>query len=663
MSNKKNSAGKAKEELISADGPDEQGFKEHYFNPEAGDSKEEPASVLTPPDPAPDIKKPKPLFKRLTLFLLIICLLGVGFLIWQAYSNIISPGNGTSENVILKIEGPKEIISGQATEYKIIFENKSNNIINQAEVSARFPRNFVALSFNPEPINQAGQKTNSIKIAQYFWQFSKLAPGSKKEIIISGQTFGEIGAAQIITASSHYQPENFSSDFKIAKILETEIAGTLISLNITALTEIVDSAEIEYLVKIGPSIKSSAPTSLKDLRVYIEYPVGLDVTNIDTEIKEHSLAQAPPDTNASWLIENLDQEKTIKITGAISGDAGEYKELLVKVGYYSNDEFHLQAGESFITLLIKPELALNLKVNNLDIDSLAVDWTEEVEYSLVAKNQGESELSDIILKLNFSEDDIFNWLSVDCDKGKDCDFLLTTSDEGRVKTLVWTRNQLLGLENLNPGQSLDIKLKLNLNDAPAAESENYHANVTAQADVKIPGLDDSLIVESNQVTLKVVTQAELKTEARYYTDEYLKIGSGPLPPLVGASTNFRIFWEIANTSNSLANVKVQTTLPDNTVFTNKTQVLTGNIKYNAYNRQVTWTIPKISPHPADSIRANFEISITPKISQVGEYLTLTKETTLEAEDDYTGESISAYAGYLTSELENDLAAQGKGRVE
>ena len=638
-----------------------------YFNPEASDSNpEEPASVLDMQKSEKldylsnsQPKKKKSFFKKLTVFLLAGCLLAVGFLIWQTYDNLTNPLTPASKNVILNISGPTEIISGELTKYQIVLENSSNLTIKEAEVVARFPSNFIFREFEPEPknYNQDSKAKTSLKISQYFWRFSNLLPGSKNEITILGQTFGEIGSQQIITVSCHYQPENFSSEFKVSSILKTEISDTLVSLKIDAPTEIVDNAEIEYQIKINSSKKDLATASPKNLRVFIEYPKGFTLS----EVKPKTNKQAEQEF---WLLENLKEEQIIAVTGHLTGEAGEYKELLVKVGYYVDEDFQLQAGESFITLIIKPELDLTLKANNLKIKSLAMDWGQAVEYSLTLKNTGEVELRDIILKLNFQGNDIINWLNIDCLQDRDCDFFLSTADNKEAKTLIWTRDQLDDLETLIPGGSKTVILKLNIQEQnPNERQENLYTEVQALADFKIEEVKDSVQTESNKITTKVKTAATLKTEARYYTDEYLKIGSGPLPPLVGAATSFRIFWQVDNTSNALKDVKVTTTLPSNVTWTNKIQTFAGTLKYNAYNHQVTWTISSVSAYSFDTVKANFEISVTPTLTQVGEYLTLTQETTLEATDNFTNESVSDVAGYLTSELENDLRAQGKGRVE
>jgi len=666
MRKNKNPSSDGLDELYNKNPEEENKEKEIYFNPEADQSdsleKEKKASASSL-DTLNHPRVKKNLFKKLTLFLLVICLIGVGFLIWQFVQSQNEGEGDDSSDVILTLEGPEEIISGETTEYKITLENKSPRSLKEAEARVRFPSNFVAQSFEPSPVNLVEQEEKTIKMAQYFWQFDSFPRGAKKEIIITGQTFDEIGAKQVITATLHYQPENFSSLFKTTKILESEVSNTLIGLDISSPQEVVEGAEFDYLIQISPSSKTNSTTTLENIHVFIQYPDDLSIDNIESDLSEYVQEKAPVGTNSSWRIEELDREKEIKITGALTGESGEYKELVVKVGYYSGDEFRLQAGESFITMIIKPAFSLSLKANNLTSENIPVNWTDEINYSLTYANEGEIELSDIILKLNFTGDDIINWLSIDCEEQETCDFLLTTSNDGATKTLLWTREQIEDLENLIPGKSGTLDLKLNLKATPPGFKENYHINGQAQADYKVENLRDSIQSESNQISLKIKTEIALKTEARYYTDEYLKIGSGPLPPLVGAATSFRIFWEIENGSNALKNIKLTTTLPENVSWINKTQTFQGKLEYNTFNRRVTWSINNLNANLIEPAKANFEISVTPTLDQIGEYLILTRDTNLEATDNFTSESITDFNGYLTSELENDLAAQGKGRVE
>lgn len=644
----------------------ENGF---YFNPEAGESGDsapeaDPASfsALENSMAKKSSKKKRSFFKKLVLFLLFAGLLFVSYLLWRAYNNLTAIGSQTPQDVALEIIGPKEVTSGEINNYRIIFANKSSAVYKNIEINLRLPSGFFPGEFNPAPKNQAAASDEATKLAQYFWEIPELSPLSKEEINLSGLIIGEIGARLPITASVHYEPVNFSSDFRATNVFAVAIKDTAVALEINAPVEVVNNSEIKYQIKIRPA-KEIFSASTSDLFLYLDFPVGFSLANVETELEPYSAATSS-EINQVWLVKDLNQEYLLSATGTLSSDSENSKEIIARVGYNINGQFKLQTSAQALTKIIKPVLNLDLQANGLKIESLAANWNEEINYNLTGTNEGEVVLSDIILKLNFTGADIFNWQSLNCEDQAVCDFLLTSSENGVAKTLYWTREQLSDLVRLDPGDSRLLKFKLTLKEKPSGDSdENLHNLIQAEADFKVADISSSKEIKSNPVDIKIKTQAKLSAEARYYTDDNLKIGSGPLPPLVGVPTSFRIFWEVANVTNALKNIQIRTALPKNVNWTDKTQAFVGGLSYNSYNRQITWTINELKANPNEPARANFEISVTPAIGQIGQYLTLTEETTLDALDIFTLENIQAISGYLTSELENDLYAEGKGRVE
>ena len=141
----------------------------------------------------------------------------------------------------------------------------------------------------------------------------------------------------------------------------------------------------------------------------------------------------------------------------------------------------------------------------------------------------------------------------------------------------------------------------------------------------------------------------------------MAIGSGPIPPQVGHTTNYRVYWNVSNSLHTLENVRMSATLPQDVAWLERTDTDIGTVSYNATTRQITWTIPKLLAELAHA-GAWFEIAISPDSGDVGRFMKLTSTTSFEARDSSTAESMSESLGELTSELPDDDFALGKGTV-
>ena len=159
------------------------------------------------------------------------------------------------------------------------------------------------------------------------------------------------------------------------------------------------------------------------------------------------------------------------------------------------------------------------------------------------------------------------------------------------------------------------------------------------------------------------TNIQLKVEGRYFDDDNIAVGTGPLPPVVGKTTTFRVYWSIANSLHEVTDVAVKTTLPAGVEWVNKYLVKVGNISYSARDNSITWSIDRISPNKSfDDVNVWFDVSVTPTPQQAKKLLILTDQTTLTATDKLTESEITKIGKAVTSNLEDDPIGGGRGLV-
>ena len=174
---------------------------------------------------------------------------------------------------------------------------------------------------------------------------------------------------------------------------------------------------------------------------------------------------------------------------------------------------------------------------------------------------------------------------------------------------------------------------------------------------------DELEVSSNEIINNINTDIELRVEGRYFDDDNIAVGTGPLPPVVGEKTTFRIYWSIANSLFEVSDVKVTTRLPEGVDWADKFLVKVGEINYSSKNREISWTINRLPPNKNfDDINVWFDVFVIPTKNQVRKLLILTDQTDLTATDKSTNAQITKTGKAITSNLEDDPIGGGKGLV-
>ena len=178
--------------------------------------------------------------------------------------------------------------------------------------------------------------------------------------------------------------------------------------------------------------------------------------------------------------------------------------------------------------------------------------------------------------------------------------------------------------------------------------------------------DKSIKVDATPLTVKIVSKATLSVDPRYYGDQGEVYGTGPLPPVSGKTTVYRMSWYIGNTTNELTNVTVSATVPSTVYWTGKNVTTTaGDVTFDAAKRVVTWTLNRMPDDVGGTnptIAVSFELAVTPASSDVGASMVLLDATSFSATDAFTLTTIQFTRDKVTTDLPNDPQAAGKGVV-
>jgi len=303
--------------------------------------------------------------------------------------------------------------------------------------------------------------------------------------------------------------------------------------------------------------------------------------------------------------------------------------------------------------IISNDLNLTLFLNGAKNDG-AVNFGQPLNYTLSYSNKGNNTFKDMAI-MAVVQGDFLDWNSLNVDK------------KGEVRSngaIVWTKNELSELAEIKPGQEGEINFSINLK--PYNETDlGKNLEITSYAQYSfnnksIKGEEN----KSNSIISKINSDLSLVESIRYFNNDNIPVGTGPLPPKVNEKSSFVIYWTVKNNLHELSETRVVLPLPSQVYFDEKANTNVGSIYYDRANNQVIWEIGRlpVSVYRAD---AEFGIFIKPTENDRNKILVLSPGSAVSAMDTETKDIISKKTDAKTTKLEDDDIAglNNSGRVE
>jgi len=559
----------------------------------------------------------------------------------------------TGQAVKLNIVAPQEVISGSAYDYLVEYANEEGEDLKNGKLTIYFPMGFNFLDALPSPEERIeSQEANVVQNVQgesraLTWNLGSITKGTRAAVKLKGAILGEVGTKRILKAIISYQPENFNSNFSKEKEVEVKVKQSLVDFSLEAPSYVGRDREINVSVKY----RNATAENLENLRIIVDYPSGFSFTS----------GQPRPDhENNIWDLHALEpgERGRIDIQGKIPEASSEGLIFRANLGVLDQyQQFFSQTSEEHQVMVLDPHLEITATVNNKEKANLSLG--EDLNFIITYHNVGEVSLEGASITYKMNTDLL------------DPDSIVVENGRFEGGNFIWDAQSEQSLKKIAPDQKGKVRFTARLLSVfPYSSLDKRDLKITGKASFtsnKVGDLEGfNFNVDSNDLEAKVNTDLSLAEEARYYTLEYEKAGSGPLPPKVGESTTYRVYWTVSNTSSDAENVRLQTILPEGVNFGEDSFTSLGNnIKYNSETREVLWDLGRVQAYTGSVLpgaQAWFDVILNPSASQVGQILPLTGETKISGRDLFTEEEISRSYPPLDTDLKNDLGAIGKGRV-
>ncbi len=566
-------------------------------------------------------------FKKKKSWLLIILknLFIIGILIsalYLAYTYISNYYHASTGSPSLEIRVADKAVLGEELDYRIVYRNPSMVALNDLNLELILPKTFVATSFSVEP-----NSSNT-------WNLGRLEPKESGEIVITGYFINLKDFPNTASASLSYVPANFSSQFSKQASSNTVISDLGFSINLDYQGTSLLGQENEI------KLTFDNPSSIypEDIILNIEKPSNFNFLDLDNKNIEKI-------SDNKWKIINFQEAIIFKYV--IKEKSGDHQGLSFNLS--SKDLIFWE--QNYLVEVLKNDLELVLSVND-SRSQLASNFDSILNYNLKLANHGEVDIVDLVLMVSL-EGEVLDITSLESN------YKYQVMD----KVLVFTKEDIEALANFKAGQSTELNFSIKTKKFNP-QFIGQELKILSFAQYSLAGgssqLEDN---KSNEVEIIINSDLSLSEELRYFDENNIPVGSGPLPPKIGEETSLRFYWTLKNNVHDLKDVVVSLDLPEFVEFNDFSQATYGNLSYNPSLHQVVWLIEEmpISIFRAD---AQFNIKFRPQTKDLDKILVLSPGSQVLAHDKVTGGQISLNKTAKTSKLEDDEIAilNNHGRV-
>lgn len=606
-----------------------------------------------------DLSKIKVKKKRsfiVSLFFSLFFLLSISLSLYFVF-NYLNNQKDSSFVLDIKLSAPSEIVLGEQFYYEIEYKNSSKHNLENITIEANYPKNFVFVESYPS----ANFNNNT-------WNLEKLETGSSGKIKIKGLVVNKEGLNNLLSLKAGYEISGFSSYFKKEFFYSVSVSSISFSVNLDFFSTVLVGEE--YLLKF--SLKNFKPFLKSDLTLSLMSSDNIQFSLPDNEfggdsgsvlkidqVEKNIFKLSFSDQNASSSYENTSLDSyDFYLNYKILDRIDDLEKISWQLKYSNQENEDLVFYEKDFSLsVIKSDLHLNLLVNESSSNQ-SIDFDQVLNYRINYANKGDKKMKDLII-MAVLESDFLDWSS------------LKDLNGGRVnrKTISWTSKEIPELKELDPGQEGFIDFSIKISSFKEV-SYGQELKVDSYAQFTIGNLEelgDEIRIsdnKSNVVSNMINSNFSVIEEIRYFDDNNIPVGSGPLPPKVGEKSSFKVYWTIKNSLHELKDLQAELFLPDYVIWENKFNLTTGEINYDLIDHKVSWNLGRL-PLGIDEIKIDFDISITPNDFEYNKILILLPGSSFKSFDIETNSDIIKKTDIKTTKLEDDLIAglSSDGRIK
>ena len=566
-------------------------------------------------------------FTKLFIFSIIIFIfaLGIGaFLVFNG-SNIVS-----ANNIDITINGPISIAGGEPVSFDVQVSNKNNIKLETVDLSIDFPAGTV----------DAIDTTKELKnIRQLIPDIEAGGQGTKN---IQAIVYGEENSKKEIKVTVEYRVKGSNAIFQKEKIFDILINSSPLTLVVSSFKEVNSGQEFEMTI----DMTSNSKETIKNILLKAVYPFGFTYTSSDLK---------PISDNNTWKFGDIPPggKKSLKIKGKLEGQDDEVRVFRFNTGAQSvrNDK---NIGTEYVSSIqeisiMKPFISVGVSLDGeSDIQEYIGSFNDPIRVEISYFNNLPTSIINAEIHVKLSGN-AFDKVSVSPEQG------LYKSENNEIVWNTITTNELKNIEAGGSGKvSFTITPRNNSNQSKSIINPSISLDINAQGKRNSESNVPESIISSAKRLIKISSDIGLGGQIVRSVGPFEN--TGPVPPKAETQTTYTVVWTVDNTSNSVSDTIVRSSLPSYVKWLGNTSPANENIKYNEVDGQITWNIGNIGTYTSNNSNRKqvaFQVSINPSITQVGQIPILIEGTVLNALDDFTNETLNSNLGSLTTRFSSD----------
>jgi len=556
---------------------------------------------------------------------IIFVIIGLGLGAFYVYGNI------TTRDIKIELKAPdKEIKYGEAFDVEILFENNSNNNLNDVRFLINLPEHIIS-----------AENGNNANISR---DLGDIEIGGVHREKVSVIAVPAEESDYKIVVNAFYSPESLVAEFKKKDDIEINVSNFDFELGLES-PEIISRGEefgTKVIYKAGEEVED-----LDKIKLKIDFPDNFETTGTDPEKNDDDF----------WSLEE-DKEGEVLVNGRI---------LLTE-----DDNFDIKANLT-INILGEDHVFLTKSLNvSIEPSSLSFEITlaehanvinpgERIVYAILYKNNTSVTLKNIVLRAELIGE-MFDINSIESEG----DF------NSSNRKITWDSRDLEQLSELRPNESGQVTFSIKAKDAhPITRLNDKNFILVVDGEIESPTVPSSINTDKTfnnaRLETKVAGLVRVDVDALFRDISAGVVNSGSFPPRVGKPTNYTIHWKVSNFGTDVGNVEVRARLEAGVTFV---KVIKNNTdidpEYNSATREVVWrlgdllaTTGVLSERP----EVIFQIEAIPESSHKNKYMPLVEEVRVSSNDKFTETTISSIGSSVTTRLEGDNTVnEGDGRV-
>lgn len=551
------------------------------------------------------------------------------------------------EGFDLTIEGPQQVTLGKSQEYRIHWSNEEWRTISQADIRLSLPQDFRIEQIDPRPTDE---KLNR-------WDLGLLQPRQEGEMRVKGTFLGALGDQNALQVIGSYRFNHGERDQQALFTLPLTYEKSALEGKLVLPEKILpgDTVVVQY------SVKNQSDQPLDQLVARIHLP--------NTFISQRTSTSTLTSPEAQDVLIPLGSVPagsltTVQMSGVFTpGSVGDvaFEASAGRLG--ANGSFQAMHQLEARSTILAGDFSVRAVVNGSSGNQV-IEAGQPLRVTLGYQNTSPEIIKNASITVGFESlvnnrsatgTTLLKWKDLtDAKQG-------VTTTRTRIQTIRYDKQKIPSFESLAPNAQGTIEFSIPTLPIPAATKD---ASVVMTVSAEIPTLGSTDVHRQVRLTPLIIrygSDVDLNAFARYYSEEGAPFTFGPLPPEVGKTTGYRIYWNLSKKLHILEDVQVSAILPKIVAWSGKNNTASGDLTYDEATRKVTWKLKRM-PAEVNELETWFEVQLTPDKADAGRFAALLGETSFDAKDMILSETISRKKPGLTTDLQQDEGAKGKGVV-